>query len=954
MRQTQTLLAAICLLLCQAAWGQTLWRANFDAGTAAFKIGQNRKATTLLTSALEEIEKSRRANEQLADTLVALGECYQCNSEPKKATEFYTRALAIYRSLENSAKTASTQLKLHSTMTADEWAKTGVQLSDLEQDLIKHEGKDSPDVFKCRALQALKLAKEQKFAEAKSLSAAIQKDARRALAKQPDKLASVLAALAYALYRSRDFDEGLALTKECLTLRVKNLAPGHPDTASADGDVGLFLYSVGNRGEARVYLQRSIQGFKDALGENTPRLMVPLNNLALLNHSESRTAEEIDCYEKALALCEANLGAESPESATISMNLAASYITAGKYDDAERLLDKTLAIKEKQLGKNHVEISYALGELANLRIAQNKLAEAEELYKRALGIQEKAFGENHKLPMATLRKLKELYVLQKKHPQAEAIQKTIVARCEKLYGPESPETADALYQLTRIYWSQEGPQPDLLAITQRIYNILARSKKPNALLAQIAVELATKESLVRNWQEAFKYYEAADAAYTKIEGENGKNTKSVKRQWAVAAAKAKKASDKHVQMMLKVLELDRKSSGPRSKDVALDYEALGSVYAVLGRMIDAREAMRISISIAKELNLYNDKPSSTDSPTSGSSPLATTSGDAIGDKYAVVIGIGTYKDKSLSRPCAAQDAKDFAEFLVKDAGFAADHVQLLTDADATRANILANVGERLGAKTSQNDLVTVYIAGVAEVADEMDDSFQRSTIVLPYDANQETALSQGLPVDWLKQIIKQQVRCKQLALILDTPEHAGAKGMVRVDSTANVNTTATTNASANTASSSGANAPGNPTNEAPPAHDAPRVAADSCQLVVKSCRPGQKSWEVSSGKNSIFLTQLVDHLNKSGKDSTLQKSFSTFRQSVEEAANTAWKAKQTPSLTTSGAGGFNLFVVRTQASAPQQSTPAVQAPSPSGPTSEPGLTSGTDKQSDANDDFDGL
>lgn len=65
----------------------------------------------------------------------------------------------------------------------------------------------------------------------------------------------------------------------------------------------------------------------------------------------------------------------------------------------------------------------------------------------------------------------------------------------------------------------------------------------------------------------------------------------------------------------------------------------------------------------------------------------------IRDKWAVVIGIDTFKDSSISYlQFPAKDAADFADFLIHKGNFAQDHVLLLTNEWATRDNIRDAIG----------------------------------------------------------------------------------------------------------------------------------------------------------------------------------------------------------------------------------------------------------------------
>lgn len=80
--------------------------------------------------------------------------------------------------------------------------------------------------------------------------------------------------------------------------------------------------------------------------------------------------------------------------------------------------------------------------------------------------------------------------------------------------------------------------------------------------------------------------------------------------------------------------------------------------------------------------------------------------------YAVVIGVSQYATRSYTLQYAAKDAADFATALkAQHGGLYADvQVKVLTDADATRRNIISAL-EWLKRAVTSNDLGIVYVAG---------------------------------------------------------------------------------------------------------------------------------------------------------------------------------------------------------------------------------------------------
>ena len=96
-------------------------------------------------------------------------------------------------------------------------------------------------------------------------------------------------------------------------------------------------------------------------------------------------------------------------------------------------------------------------------------------------------------------------------------------------------------------------------------------------------------------------------------------------------------------------------------------------------------------------------------------PNATATNRPIKQKWAVVIGAAKFKESRLNGMDSKMDiaARNFAAYL-KDpnAGrFPETHVKTLINADATRQNILANLGKGwLGSLAGPDDLVVVFIS----------------------------------------------------------------------------------------------------------------------------------------------------------------------------------------------------------------------------------------------------
>ncbi len=77
-------------------------------------------------------------------------------------------------------------------------------------------------------------------------------------------------------------------------------------------------------------------------------------------------------------------------------------------------------------------------------------------------------------------------------------------------------------------------------------------------------------------------------------------------------------------------------------------------------------------------------------------------------KYALLVGINKYPGNALNG--CVNDVKHLRDMLIANFGFAADNILMLTDEDATRANILAKL-DGFSAKLHPNDLFVFAYSG---------------------------------------------------------------------------------------------------------------------------------------------------------------------------------------------------------------------------------------------------
>jgi uncharacterized caspase-like protein len=285
----------------------------------------------------------------------------------------------------------------------------------------------------------------------------------------------------------------------------------------------------------------------------------------------------------------------------------------------------------------------------------------------------------------------------------------------------------------------------------------------------------------------------------------------------------------------------------------------------------------------------------------------------IRDKWALVVGIGKFQDAKIPElKYAAKDARDFRDFLVKEANFAPDHVRLLVDEQATQRRVLSELGNKFLARVAKpDDLVVIYCSshGSPAQADIRGDNF-----VVAHDSDPEDLFSTGIEMDKILDSIDARVLSQRVLLVLDACHSGvvtkGAKGIRRS---------------------------GN--------FDAQELAQGSGQLVITSSAPDQISWESKRYQNGIFTRKLLEALRVNGTKTTLGDAFPYVEKAVSAEVQEDYASRQNPIMKSKWNG--NALVLAMVPAAPQALPVAVkQILEPDStiarkPAAKPGLAANT-------------
>jgi len=279
--------------------------------------------------------------------------------------------------------------------------------------------------------------------------------------------------------------------------------------------------------------------------------------------------------------------------------------------------------------------------------------------------------------------------------------------------------------------------------------------------------------------------------------------------------------------------------------------------------------------------------------------LETALPKTVREKYALVIGIGKFKDSAIpSLQFTAKDARDFAAALTdpRVGRFSPSHVTLLTDEKATRANIL-NALNDISVKAKEDDLVLLYFSSHGSPRQD-DTGLGGVGYIVTYDTSVKSLWLDALEYEDLSRKVA-WIKARRKVAFLDTcfsgQAKPGAKALF-LDARGIDEKTAR------------------------------QFLSGEGTYVITSSRASEKSFESESLHNSYFTHFLIEALKSGPEPLTVRQIFDRVSREVPAAVMQEKGAAQHPQLLPEdGMGDVRIGVT------PLAGTAPVDAASPGNP-----------------------
>jgi tetratricopeptide (TPR) repeat protein len=216
-----------------------------------------------------------------------------------------------------------------------------------------------------------------------------------------------------------------------------------------------LLHDQGKRDEAEVLLRRALAYFKRTLGEEDPKTLTCMNNLASVVIDAS---EEEELNRRAFEGRKKVLGSLHPQTLRSMYNLAASLWSLGRGAESENFSRQSMEGFEKVsgFGPDHPDTWVAVRNLARALSLQGKYNESAEMYHKAIkGFKRIPFMEKS-VGLPVMHELAVLFQQHKDYAQSETVWRELAERSEEILGKNHPQTITGTGNLAMVLYRQDS------------------------------------------------------------------------------------------------------------------------------------------------------------------------------------------------------------------------------------------------------------------------------------------------------------------------------------------------------------------------------------------------------------------------------------------------------------------------------------------------------------------
>jgi hypothetical protein len=305
---------------------------------------------------------------------------------------------------------------------------------------------------------------------------------------------------------------------------------------------------------------------------------------------------------------------------------------------------------------------------------------------------------------------------------------------------------------------------------------------------------------------------------------------------------------------------------------AIVLNKISELYAQMGENTDAELYRKQALLIENRTPITFQNPN-----------IQIESNSYVREKWALVVGISSFKHPGMNLRFAAKDAKDIAAMLADPeiGRFRNDpqHVKLLTDADASAEGIRTAIND-IAKNARKEDLVVLYFSSHGTSANsDIATEEGKSGYIVTYNTDPQNLYATAFPMDELSRVVQTRIQAGRVIAFMDTCYAGGFRGPRG----------------------------GKALEVGIPLQSITRIAQGVGRVVIASSRDTEQSWESEQYQNSYFTHYIIEAMKAKQGTLTVTELFNQLQRNVPKAVASEKKASQNPVMSPEGRN-INLVI----------------------------------------------
>jgi serine/threonine protein kinase/tetratricopeptide (TPR) repeat protein len=328
------------------------------------------------------------------------------------------------------------------------------------------------------------LAQAQPYINARTKKVTVEEVLGRAAARiagkfaqQPLVEAEIRATIGSAYNSLGDYAAAQPHLERGYELSSRILGEEHPRTLTFMNNLAGLYMNQGMFARAEPLMVEAVEVGRRVQGEENPDVITRMNNLAYLYVAEGKLSQVEPLAARALEVARRRWGEESVQALGARAQLAHAYVAQGKPAQGEALVVKDLEVARRRWGDRDFKTLNLMRVLGSLYLSQGQLTEAEPLLVSALEAHRSIEGDNHPHTLESLTMLAELYRLRMRFQDSIPLLEDLLKGTRAMWGDDHPDTLDALSRLGDSY-RQVGRVPEGTGLLEQAW---AKASKQRGL-----------------------------------------------------------------------------------------------------------------------------------------------------------------------------------------------------------------------------------------------------------------------------------------------------------------------------------------------------------------------------------------------------------------------------------------------------------------------------------------